>query len=198
MFPMISGVGELRAAKELLAEARAELEARGEPVGRVMVGCMIEIPSAVMTADLLAREADFFSIGTNDLIQYTLAIDRVSEHVAHMYHPLHPAVLRAIDNVVRAAKEAAIPVGTCGAMADEPMHALVLVGLGLDNLSTTPLSLPLIKKILRASHASAGRELVRQAMGLATAEEVEQLVLETLDAELGDFEEASGFHVTDD
>ncbi len=194
MFPMISGLSELRAAKGLLAEARRELVAAGLPAGDPAVGCMIEVPSAVMTADLLAREADFFSIGTNDLIQYTLAIDRGSEHVAHLYHPLHPAVLRAIDRVVRAGREAGIPVGTCGAMAEEPLYVLVLVGLGLDSLSTTPLSLPLIKQILRSCHAARGRDIAEQAMSLPTADEVEQLVREAMERELGDLSEASGMH----
>ena len=179
MFPMISGVAELRACVRLLHEAAAELEAAGiEHVPRPPVGCMIEVPSAVMTADLLAREVDFFSIGTNDLIQYTLAIDRASEHVAHLYHPLHPAVLRAIDSVVRAAKAARIPVGTCGAMAEESLNALVLIGLGLDFLSTTPLSIPHVKHVVRMGSAAMAEEVVQEVLGLATAEEVEVFVLD--------------------
>lgn len=187
MFPMISGVGELRACVKLLHEAAAELEQAGiDHVPRPPVGCMIEVPSAVMTADLLAKEADFFSIGTNDLIQYTLAIDRASEHVAHLYHPLHPAVLRSIDAVVRAAKAAQIPVGTCGAMAEEAFNALVLIGLGLDFLSTTPLAIPHVKNVIRSGRADVARDVVNELLGLATAEEVEVFVADAFSQNLSE------------
>ena len=179
MFPMISGVAEVRDCLSLLHEAASELERDGiEHVNRPPIGCMIEVPSAVLTADLLAREVDFFSIGTNDLIQYTLAIDRASEHVAHMYHPLHPAVLRAIDRVIKAAKAEGVTVGTCGAMAEESHLALVLIGLGLDFLSITPLSIPRVKEIIRSSRGEVAREVAREVLELATASEIETFVRE--------------------
>lgn len=177
MFPMISGVAEARACIALLHEASAELERDGiEHVSRPPVGCMIEVPSAVFMADLIARELDFFSIGTNDLIQYTLAIDRTSEHVAHMYQPLHPAVLRAIAGVVRGARAQGITVGTCGAMSEDPIHALVLLGLGLDFLSMTPLEIPRIKHVIRAVDIATVREVASELVDLSTAEEVETFV----------------------
>jgi phosphotransferase system enzyme I (PtsI) len=185
MFPMISGVAEMRACITLIEEAADELRQRGvEHRARPPIGCMIEVPSAVFTAEALAREVDFFSIGTNDLIQYTLAIDRTSEHVAHLYHPLHPAVIRAIDMVVQGAKAHDIPVGTCGAMAEEPFHALVLIGLGMKNLSMTPLAIPAIKHIIRSVRFEMVRKLAQEAMTLPTADEVERLVTRTLTDEL--------------
>jgi phosphotransferase system enzyme I (PtsI) len=135
MFPMISGVSELREAKEVLEEAKVELRRRGEAFDETLkVGVMIEMPSAAMTADLIATEVDFFSIGTNDLIQYSLAIDRVNEHVSYLYRPLHPAILRMVRYVADAGRARNIPVAMCGEMAGEPMLAAVLVGLGLDVL----------------------------------------------------------------
>ncbi len=185
MFPMISGVAEMRSCVALVEEAADELRRQGiEHQPRPPIGCMIEVPSAVFTAAALAREVDFFSIGTNDLIQYTLAIDRASEHVAHLYHPLHPAVLRAIDMVVRGAKTAGIPVGTCGAMAEEPFHALVLIGMGLDNLSITSLAIPPIKNVIRTVRSTCTRKLAEEAMNMATADEAERRVKEVLTAEL--------------
>jgi phosphotransferase system enzyme I (PtsI) len=188
MFPMISGVAELRACRALIEQAAEELISDGEKdVNIPPLGIMVEVPSAVMTADLLAREVDFFSIGTNDLIQYTLAIDRASEHVAHLYHPLHPAILRAIYRVVEGAKEAGVPVGTCGAMAEDPFNALVLLGLGLDFLSTTPMALPHIKHTIRAARAASVRQVASDAMEAATADAVEELVNEAFKKELSDW-----------
>ncbi len=190
MFPMISGVQEVRDCLALLQEAADELERDGiEHLQRPQVGCMIEVPSAVMCADLLAREVDFFSIGTNDLIQYTLAIDRTSEHVAHLYHPLHPAVLRSIETVVRGAHAAGIPVGTCGAMTEEGHNALVLVGLGLDFLSVTPLALPRVKEALRRGRFDVASEIARDALELSLADEVESFVSDAF----GEFERHAGF-----
>ncbi|MBI4511994.1 MAG: phosphoenolpyruvate--protein phosphotransferase [Deltaproteobacteria bacterium] len=179
MFPMISGVGELREAKAILEECKAELRARGEPFDpAIKVGMMIEMPSAALTSDLLAKEIDFFSIGTNDLIQYSLAIDRVNEHVGYLYEPLHPAILRIVRYVATAAKAHGIPVAMCGEMAGEPLLALVLVGLGLDELSMNAAAIPVVKAVLRASTMEEARTLADQALKLSTARAIEELIRE--------------------
>jgi phosphoenolpyruvate-protein phosphotransferase (PTS system enzyme I) len=177
MFPMISGVGELREAKAVIDEAKAELDREGQPYDtKVPVGIMVEMPSAVMVADLLARECDFLSIGTNDLIQYSLAIDRGNEHVGYLYHPLHPAILRMIRYVVDAGHAAGVRVGLCGEMSGEPMFSLVLLGLGLDEMSMNATSIPVVKSVLRGSRLTDARELAEQALSLATAKDIEKLV----------------------
>lgn len=179
MFPMISGITELRQAKAVLDEARAELAAEGIPFDpKVPVGIMVEMPSAVMVADLLAREADFLSIGSNDLIQYSLAIDRVNEHVGYLYNPLHPAILRMIRYVVDAGHAAGVRVGLCGEMAGEPLFAPVLLGLGIDDLSMNPMSIPIVKSILRGSKLSESKDLVERVLAVPTAGEIEQMVRE--------------------
>ena len=177
MFPMISGVAELRAAKAVLDEARDELRREGLPFDeKIPVGIMVEMPSAAITADLLARECDFISIGTNDLIQFSLAIDRVNEHVGYLYQPLHPAILRLVRYIVDAGHAAGIKVGMCGEMAGEPLFALVLCGLGLDELSMNSTSIPVVKSVLRASSQVDARALVDRVLQLATADEVEGFV----------------------
>ncbi len=177
MFPMISGVGELRAAKAILDEAKDELRREGLPFDeQVPVGIMVEMPSAALTADLLARECDFLSIGTNDLIQYALAIDRVNEHVGYLYHPLHPAMLRMVRYVVDAGHAAGIKVGMCGEMAGEPLFAVVLCGLGLDELSMNSTSIPVVKSVIRASSQVEAQRLASDVLGIATVEEVEAFV----------------------
>ena len=148
MFPMISGARELRAAKTMLEQARAELTGRGVPAGRVRVGMMVEIPAAALMADQLAREADFFSIGTNDLIQYTLAVERGNENVAELYTPYHPAVLRLIAATARAAAEHHIPCGMCGEAAGDAKLAPALVGMGVRELSMSPRLIPRIRRLL--------------------------------------------------
>jgi phosphotransferase system enzyme I (PtsI) len=177
MFPMISGVGELREARAVVDEARAELDKEGQPYdAKVPIGIMVEMPSAVMVADLLARECDFLSIGTNDLIQYALAIDRGNEHVGYLYHPLHPAILRMIRYVVDAGHAAGVRVGLCGEMAGEPMFSIILLGLGLDEMSMNSTSIPVVKSVLRGSKLAAARELAEHALALPTAHEIEALV----------------------
>jgi phosphotransferase system enzyme I (PtsI) len=173
MFPMISGVGELREAMTVVEEVRAELRRRRIPYDKEMpIGIMIEIPSAAIVADLLAQEAEFFSIGTNDLIQYSLAIDRVNEHVSYLYEPLHPAILRLIRRVVEAGHDAGIPVSMCGEMAGEPFYSYALLGLGLDELSMNAAAIPRVKRILRKSVAYEAKEFAGSLLLHATAAEI--------------------------
>jgi phosphotransferase system enzyme I (PtsI) len=141
---------------------------------------MIEIPSAVTLADILAKEVDFFSIGTNDLIQYSLAIDRVNEHVAYLYEPLHPAVLRVIKHVVDCGHNAGIKVGMCGEMAGEPLYVPILLGMGLDELSMNALSVLGVKKIIRSITYKESRELLDSIMGFSTASEIKSFVKEEM------------------
>ncbi len=177
MYPMISGVEELEAANKCLEEARQELKARKIPFGRNMeVGVMIEVPSAALIADILASRVDFFSIGTNDLIQYALAVDRVNEKIAYLYEPAHPAVLRLLKNVIDAGHAKGIWVGMCGEMAGEPKFAPLLLGLGLDEFSVPAPYLLRIKKIIRSVSYEDAKDMVQQALGLATGKEVEALV----------------------
>ncbi len=175
MYPMISGIEELRQANGLLREAKEELSQKGiEFNDKIPVGVMIEVPSAAMTADILAKEADFFSIGTNDLIQYCLAVDRGNEKVAYLYEPAHPAVLRMIKQVIDAAHQANIKVAMCGEMAGEPSLALILLGLGLDEFSVPPQVIPELKFIIRAIGFKAVQSLASEAMKLSTGTEIEE------------------------
>jgi phosphotransferase system enzyme I (PtsI) len=176
MFPMVSGVAELRAARRALEETRAQLQREGIRTKDVPVGIMIELPSAALIADRLARECDFFSIGTNDLIQYTIGIDRQNKDVAYLYKPLHLAVLRMLDIVCSAGREAGIPVSMCGEMAGDPVNALVLIGLGVSELSMNGPSIPLVKRVIRAARASDGRALVARLLALTTADDIEREV----------------------
>ena len=175
MYPMISGVEELRQANAILDETKKELRKEGTAFDDNMeVGAMIEVPSAALTADILAREADFFSIGTNDLIQYSLAVDRVNEKIAYLYEPAHPAVLLLIKNIIEAGHRAGIWVGMCGEMAGDIFMTLILLGLGLDEFSTSPVAVPEIKRIIRAVTMDQVREIARQAIVLSTGKEVER------------------------
>jgi phosphotransferase system enzyme I (PtsI) len=177
MFPMISGVAELRGAKKALEEVRAELAKEGVRVkAQIPVGIMIELPSAALIADRLAKEADFFSIGTNDLIQYTIGIDRQNKDVAYLYRPLHLAVLRLMKQACDAGRAANIPVSVCGEMAGDPVNALVLVGLGVSELSMNGPSIPFVKRVLRAGRAADGRALVDRLLSLTVADDIEREV----------------------
>ena len=185
-FPMVSGVGEVRAAKALFEEAKDELRGKEPFDEKLAVGIMIEIPSAVMIADLLAAEVDFFSVGTNDLIQYSLAIDRTNEHLSSLYEPLHPAVLRSLKHVVDAAHAAGIEACICGEMAGEPEYLPVLLGLGFDELSMNAVSIPRVKKILRRCTMADAREVAGRILGYATAAEAEAYLKTEISARFSD------------
>ncbi len=180
MFPMISGVSEIRKAKALVREAMEELRSKKLPFNEdIEIGVMVEIPSAAITADLLAKESDFFSVGTNDLIQYSLAIDRTNEHVAYLYEPLHPAVFRFLKMTVDAGHRQGIPVAMCGEMAGESIYALVLIGLGFDELSMNPFSIPRMKKIIRQSTLKEAMLLAEKVTAdFSTAEEARGYVVD--------------------
>lgn len=173
MYPMISGIEELRQAKTILNEVKDELRSKGVAFdNEIPIGAMIEVPSAAMTADILAKEADFFSIGTNDLIQYSIAVDRVNEKVAYLYEPAHPAVLRLIRNIIESGHNAGIKVGMCGEMAGEPSFALILLGLGLDEFSMPPQVIPELKYIIRSVSFKQAQEIAQTALTLSTGKEV--------------------------
>ena len=181
MFPMISSVDEVRRAKELLEEAKEELRREGRDFDPgVPVGMMVEVPSAVTLAHQLIREVDFFSIGTNDLIQYLLAVDRNNRKVAPLYEPLHPAVLTAIHEAVQAAKGAGKWVGMCGEMASDPLCTPVLLGLGLDDLSMGPFFVPVIKRIIRSVPYAAVRTIARDVLTMATVKEVKGYLFDAM------------------
>lgn len=178
MYPMIAGLWELRKAKAILDEVKLNLREERIPFNEKMqVGVMIEVPSAVMVADLLAKESDFFSIGTNDLIQYTLAVDRTNEKTAHLYQPFHPAVLRMIKRVIDAGHKEGLPVSLCGEMSGEPTQALLLIGMGIDALSTSSNSILPIKKLIRSIRFEDAQHLVREVLELSTADEIEEYVM---------------------
>jgi phosphotransferase system enzyme I (PtsI) len=178
MLPMIAGITELREAKAQIAAARAELVKEGVAVAdRLHIGIMVETPAAAMAADRLARECDFFSIGTNDLIQYSLAIDRANREVAYLYRPLHLGVLRMIRHTVEGARSAGIECSMCGEMAGDAAYALMLLGLGLDALSMNPADIPLVKRVLREAEMSDAKELLEAAMSFSSVDEIEQFVL---------------------
>ena len=182
MFPLISGVSELRDARSELEHCRSELGREGLPVGtRFPIGIMMETPSAAWIADRLVHEADFFSIGTNDLIQYSLAIDRHNREVAYLYQPLHLSVLRSIQNIVSAARNAGIPVAMCGEMAGDPVYTMVLLALGLNELSMTAVQVPVVKQIIRRSSRAEAITVLENAMRLTTAEEIERYIRNEID-----------------
>jgi phosphoenolpyruvate-protein phosphotransferase (PTS system enzyme I) len=183
MFPMISNLGELREAKRLLEAVRAELQAAGLPHrGDIEVGCMVEVPSAVVMANELAREVDFFSIGTNDLTQFTLAVDRANERIAALFEPHSPAVLRQIESVIATARHHGIHVSICGEMAGDPLLALLFVGMGVDGLSMGPATVLEMKKMVRSITFAEARIASAAILNLSTADEITRYLDQTFGA----------------
>jgi len=175
MYPMISSVEEFRQANRVLAEVKKELEEQSIPFDKeVEIGAMIEIPSAALTADILAKEADFFSIGTNDLIQYSLAVDRINEKIAYLYEPNHPAILRLIKTVIEAAHKEGIWVGMCGEMCSEPVFIPLLLGLGLTKFSVSPLMLLRVKKVIRSVSLKEAKAAAREILNLETIKDIKR------------------------
>jgi phosphotransferase system enzyme I (PtsI) len=180
LLPMVSNLAELDFAHEELLKAHEEVRREaGVPEG-VEVGVMIETPAAAMIAELIAARVDFLSIGTNDLLQYTLAVDRANEQVSYLYEPLHPAHLRMIQRTTQAARRAGIVVGMCGEMASDPAHAWILMALGVDELSMAPFAIPLLKKIIRESTLAEARELLSDALRLGNAGEIRERIVDVM------------------
>ena len=174
---MVSGIEEVRKTKAVIAECMEELSRKRISYNKdIKIGIMIEVPAACLMSDQLAEEVDFFSIGTNDLIQYTLAIDRVNEYVSYLYEPLHPAVIRMIKKSVEDAHAHKIEIALCGEMAGEPLYAPILLGLGLDEISMNPYSIPRIKKVIRSLEHSYCRELLEEVMKKDSPKEAEMLL----------------------
>jgi phosphotransferase system enzyme I (PtsI) len=181
MVPLVGHVDEVKTVRVLLARLAEELRGEGHTVPRkVALGAMIEVPAAAMIAEHLAREMDFFAIGTNDLTQYTLAVDRGNEQVAELFRPFHPAVLQLLDRVIGAGRRAGIPVSLCGEMAADPLAVPVLVGLGLDEFSMHPPALPLVRSLIRALSYREAHRIAQRALAFASAKEVEEYLLEQL------------------
>jgi len=178
LLPMISGIGELKEALDLIDRAKDQLKRKTIRYSEsTEVGVMIEVPSAAIIADLIAERVDFLSIGTNDLVQYVLAVDRGNERIAHLYKNLHPAVLRLLRDVVRAAHQKGVWVGMCGEMAADPLATLLLIGLEFDELSVSPIIVPEIKRIIRAVNYQEAASITRKIMEFSTAEEIEHFMM---------------------
>ena len=181
LLPMVSALKELEFARAELESVRAELLREGHQLAdEVPLGVMIETPAAAMIADLISPQADFLSIGTNDLLQYTLAVDRTNEHVAYLYEPMHPAHIRMIQRICQAASRSGIVVGMCGEMAGDPLHSWILLALGIGELSMAPFAIPLLKKILRDSTLTEARDLLSTILRMGSAVEIREHVEKTM------------------
>ena len=179
---------ELREAQAALDEARAQLEQKGQAYDRkVKVGMMIEVPSAAFMSDTFAKQVDFFSIGTNDLIQYTLAVDRQNEQVAYLYNPLHVSILRILKQVIDNAHQAGIPVAMCGEMAGDPLYLNVLMGLGLDEISMNLPALPYARHLVRASRLKEAQKLTQDVLKMNDSETIGRTVREYMAKKFPDF-----------
>lgn len=182
MYPMISGLEELRKANGVLEEVKGELRRKGVAFDpQLKVGIMIEIPAAALIADSLIKEADFFSIGTNDLVQYTLAVDRMNERISHLYDPLHPGVLGLIKNVIDASHRAGKWTGMCGEMAGDPLMAPLLLGMGLDEFSMSAISIARVKKVIKALSYDQAKAIAEQALSITNPEEIRELLRKALE-----------------
>jgi len=178
LVPMVSNLSEVTFARREIEQARREATEAGHAVGDAEFGVMIETPAAAMISDLIAPHADFLSVGTNDLLQYTLAVDRTNDQVAYLYEPLHPANLRMVQRICQAGRRAGIVVGMCGEMAGDPLHCWILMAMGIGELSMAPFAIPLLKKILRESTAAEAREMLGTVLGLPSAAAVRDHVME--------------------
>ena len=188
MLPMISNLDELRRAKGIIAEVERELEAENVSFDRnIPVGIMVEVPSTALLADFFAKEVDFFSIGTNDLIQYCMAVDRVNERIAHLYQPTHPAILRLIGSIIDAGHRHGIDVSICGEMCSEPLYTLLLLGLGLRSFSLSPISIPTVKSLIRKVSMADAQEAARSCLLFESAEETQEFLESRVKNLLPDF-----------
>jgi phosphoenolpyruvate-protein kinase (PTS system EI component) len=178
VLPMVADVSDVRRAQTIVAEERSRLETEGTECGPVRIGAMIEVPSAVLTADKIAQSVDFFELGTNDLVQYVLAVDRSNDKVAEWFRSLHPAVLESISRTLEAAREAGIPAIVCGEMASTPAYAVVLVGLGATELSMTPSSIPRVMRVLTEIDSRDAVAIAAECLQCPTADEAEDIVRE--------------------
>jgi phosphoenolpyruvate-protein phosphotransferase (PTS system enzyme I) len=187
MLPFVSDIQEVRNSKTILKEVMADLIRKGLPFNEnTQLGIMVEIPSVVLMANEFARECDFFSIGTNDLVQYTLAVDRGNESVSQLYNAFHPSILRMLKTTIEAAHHSKIPVAICGEMAGDPLATLLLVGLGVDELSVAPFVLPEIKKIIRAVEFATAKEVADHAFQYTSVHDVEKFLLRTMKKHFAD------------
>jgi phosphotransferase system enzyme I (PtsI) len=176
VLPMIMDLDDVRRSKKVLEEERERLENENIPTGNIRIGAMIEVPSAVLLADTIAREVDFFSLGTNDLVQYLLAVDRSNDDVADWFRTLHPSVLQSIQRTLDAARSAGIPSIICGEMAGTPAYAVILLGLGATELSMTSSSIPRVRQVISAISYSDAQEIAVRCLACGTADDVEEVV----------------------
>ncbi|HEY0727627.1 MAG TPA: putative PEP-binding protein, partial [Pyrinomonadaceae bacterium] len=176
VIPMVADLADVKAAKKLIAEEVVTLTERKESFAEVPIGAMIEVPSAVLTAEKIATELDFFELGTNDLVQYTLAVDRGNDQVASWFRTLHPAVLYGIKRTLQAGSDAQIPVIVCGEMASTPAYAVLLAGLGATDLSMTPAMIPRVRSVLAQIETTEARTVAERCLNAASADEVEDIV----------------------